>query len=235
MRYNKISPSGAVAIALMIKDYPDAMPSNSSSASSTSSLSSPTSTLFGSLSPPSTPTTASPPLTPIRQANPLPSLASGIQPPPQRNHLLPPPPVHPASVSGIKTTYTPYVPRSRARRATPGAPPQGVFNATVKAVQNATLSPNPLSATGQQVPIITSSAQGGVTTRHAAPSSPLSMTSSLSPAPGAPPRPSADQGPSAALLEKVRALDSLPRLGELRTLDLRGNDIKVRLHVSPLH
>lgn len=36
-------------------------------------------------------------------------------------------------------------------------------------------------------------------------------------------------GPSAALLDKVRALDSLPRLGELRTLDLRGNDIRVSL------
>lgn len=35
--------------------------------------------------------------------------------------------------------------------------------------------------------------------------------------------------PSAALLDKVRALDSLPRLGELRTLDLRGNDIRVSL------
>lgn len=37
------------------------------------------------------------------------------------------------------------------------------------------------------------------------------------------------QGPSAALLDKVRALDSLPRLGELRTLDLRGNDIRVSI------
>lgn len=36
-------------------------------------------------------------------------------------------------------------------------------------------------------------------------------------------------GPSAALLDKVRALDSLPRLGELKTLDLRGNDIRVCL------
>lgn len=34
-------------------------------------------------------------------------------------------------------------------------------------------------------------------------------------------------GPSVALLDKVRALDSLPRLGALKTLDLRGNDLKV--------
>lgn len=42
------------------------------------------------------------------------------------------------------------------------------------------------------------------------------------------------QGPSAALLDKVRALDSLPRLGELRTLDLRGNDIRVSLRLDSL-
>jgi len=36
-----------------------------------------------------------------------------------------------------------------------------------------------------------------------------------------------NQGPSAALLDKVRALDALPRLGALRTLDLRGNDLRV--------
>jgi protein phosphatase 1 regulatory subunit 37 len=35
------------------------------------------------------------------------------------------------------------------------------------------------------------------------------------------------QGPSAALLDKVRALDALPRLGALRTLDLKGNDLRV--------
>ena len=33
-------------------------------------------------------------------------------------------------------------------------------------------------------------------------------------------------GPSAALLEQVRALDNLPRLGALQTLDLKGNDIR---------
>ena len=35
-----------------------------------------------------------------------------------------------------------------------------------------------------------------------------------------------DQGPSAALLDKVRALDALPRIGSLKTLDLKGNDIR---------
>lgn len=37
-------------------------------------------------------------------------------------------------------------------------------------------------------------------------------------------------GPSVALLDKVRALDTLPRLGALRTLDLKGNDIRVSTH-----
>ncbi|KXN91582.1 Protein phosphatase 1 regulatory subunit 37 [Leucoagaricus sp. SymC.cos] len=35
-----------------------------------------------------------------------------------------------------------------------------------------------------------------------------------------------DTGPSAALLDRVRALDALPRLGALRTLDLKGNDLR---------
>jgi protein phosphatase 1 regulatory subunit 37 len=39
--------------------------------------------------------------------------------------------------------------------------------------------------------------------------------------------PQHDPGHSLALLDKVRALDALPRLGALRTLDLRGNDIRV--------
>jgi len=40
------------------------------------------------------------------------------------------------------------------------------------------------------------------------------------------PRPH-EAGPSAALLDKVRALDALPRVGALRTLDLKGNDLRV--------
>jgi len=41
-----------------------------------------------------------------------------------------------------------------------------------------------------------------------------------------------DDGPSAALLDKVHALDTLPRLGAFRTLDLRGNDLRVGRAVS---
>ena len=78
---------------------------------------------------------------------------------------------------------------------------------------------NPLSPTGQHIPIITSSSQGGVTTRHPTPNGPHAPNgTSLH----------HDTGPSAALMDKVRALDSLPRLGALRTLDLKGNDLRVR-------
>jgi len=34
--------------------------------------------------------------------------------------------------------------------------------------------------------------------------------------------------PSPALLDKVRALDNLPRLGALKMLGLRGNELRVR-------
>ena len=103
----------------------------------------------------------------------------------------------------MQTTYTPYVPRAR----------RGKDVATTT---------NPLSPTGQHIPIITSSSQGGVTTRH--------------PTPGGSGTASGDGyrhngGPSAALLDKVRALDSLPRLGALKTLDLKGNDLRVSINV----
>ena len=75
------------------------------------------------------------------------------------------------------------------------------------------------SPTNKPIPIITSNSQGGITTaRH--PSTPLTpgfMSSA----------PVNHHGPSVALLDKVRALDTLPRLGALRTLDLKGNDIRV--------
>ncbi len=66
--------------------------------------------------------------------------------------------------------------------------------------------------TQNQVPIMTSSLQGGVTTRHPLPngsgssSSTVTLTSALVPTAHA-----HDVGPSAALLDKVRALDHLTR------------------------
>lgn len=89
------------------------------------------------------------------------------------------------------------------------------------------------------VPIITSSLSGGITTRHAPPpplrgltSSTTTTTTTIAGSVSTPRTLSGSyaydplQQPSAALLDKVRALDNLPRLGALRTLDLKGNDIK---------
>lgn len=186
LRHNKITATGggAVAVALMIRDYPDtvAAPGTSSPGSPSSAASPVSSTIM------------SPPPSPLPNTTQL--------PPPTRTGPIPPPPRHP-SILGPQTTYTPYIPRSK-RTATAGTQP-----------------PNPLSATGQPVPIITSNSHGGVTTRHAVPpAKPEGVGMN-----GVPGR--YDGGPSAALLDKVRALDTLPRLGALRTLDLRGNDLRV--------
>ena len=144
-------------------------------------------------------------ITPTSSAPSTPPMSPGGLPPqlPTTGHALPtvpsrtgvvPPPRHPAQT--LQPTYTPYIPRSRR-----GPPASTVAMG------------DPLSATGHPIPLITSSAQGGVTARH--PISPSAQGTFQ------------DYGPSAALLDKVRALDALPRLGALRTLDLRGNDIRV--------
>ncbi|KAH9006498.1 hypothetical protein EDB86DRAFT_2874407 [Lactarius hatsudake] len=152
LRHNRISAAGAVAIALMIRDYPDVV--------------------SGGITP-----TSSAPSTPPD----LPYTGQGLPAVPSRQGSVLPPPRHPTQT--LQPTYTPYIPR------------------------------DPLSATGYPIPLITSSAQGGITARH--PISPSGAQGTYQ-----------DHGPSAALLDKVRALDALPRLGALRTLDLRGNDIR---------
>ncbi|PPQ80139.1 hypothetical protein CVT25_001438 [Psilocybe cyanescens] len=184
LRHNHISVSGGVALALMIRDYPDIVP-NPQSPSTHSGPYSPSSSAASSptISVASLSSITSSPSTPTAHVN-GPNVAKPSVP-------VLPPPRHPTTV-GMQTTYTPYVPKARRGRAAP------------------TTAVNPLSPTGQHVPIITSSSQGGVTTRH--------------PPPGA--NAHHDAGPSAALLDKVRALDSLPRLGALRTLDLKGNDLR---------
>jgi len=185
LRHNHIAASGGVALALMIRDYPDVVPTplslvpaNLLDTPTSSATSSPTSSVTNLHLPPIMPTVAPP------------SLTGPILPPPR----------HPPM--GMQTTYTPYVPKARRGRAP------------------ATTAMNPLSPTGQHIPIITSSSQGGVTMRHPTPNGPHHPNGSSLPH---------DTGPSAALLDKVRALDSLPRLGALRTLDLKGNDLRVRV------
>ncbi|EIN04586.1 hypothetical protein PUNSTDRAFT_47270 [Punctularia strigosozonata HHB-11173 SS5] len=209
LRLNRIGPSGAVAIALMIKDYPDILPAPPpgsvplSATSSVSTSSSPTSTAQ------SSPVLSHSPLSPIggaSLANGAPGRATHAPPPPHpasaRAGPPPPPPRHPAT--GPQTTYTPYVPRAKRLAAA--------------AATAAATSLNPA------VPLITSSSQGGVTTRHP-PSLPLTSSHGAFVGQGMK-SPTMEHGPSAALLDKVRALDALPRLGSLQTLDLKGNELR---------
>nr|GAT60426.1 predicted protein [Mycena chlorophos] len=175
LRHNRISPAGAVALALMIRDYPDVLAAPATA--------------------PTSPTTSTPPL-PFSSANNSP-MASPVLP-----HAVPalpggkplPPPRHPAqTITAAQTTYTPYVPRRRLQAAPPAV--------------------NTAAPPGK--PVIASSVQGGVTAR-------------LIPDPAKEKEKEQRErdGPSAALLDKVRALDALPRVGALRTLDLKGNDLR---------
>ncbi|KAI0746800.1 RNI-like protein [Daedaleopsis nitida] len=195
LRHNRISATGAVAIALMIKDYPDRFPT-SNDGSVPPSPSSTTSSLASFNSPPPTPVSASRPLPVMNGTN------GTLTPPPKAGPILPPP-RHPSATP--QTTYTPYIPRSR--RGPTGVPTPG--------------HTNPLSPSGKPIPIIASSAQGGVIARHPVPPPPAHPNGATrgTEAP-------LKHGPSAALLEQVRALDNLPRLGALQTLDLKGNDIR---------
>ncbi|KAI6169874.1 hypothetical protein EDD17DRAFT_1785645, partial [Pisolithus thermaeus] len=192
LRHNRISATGAVALALMIRDYPDV-------ALAPSPITSPSPSTSSSILPSTTPSLLSPQSSPLPGTVPL--------PPPSRSGPVLPPPRHPGS-SSLQTTYTPYIPRSK----------RGAVAAQTQAQQAADSRVNP-------VPLITSSAGGGVTTRveslanghghgHGPGPGGISMAGKH------------DDGLSAALLDKVRALDALPRLGALRTLDLRGNDLR---------
>ncbi|KAI0826580.1 RNI-like protein [Trametes gibbosa] len=201
LRHNRISATGAVAIALMIKDYPDRFPVTSSDGMSVPSSPVTSMSSLASLTPPATPLSPSNPLPPALGSH------SAPVPPPRSGPVLPPP-RHPSTIP--QTTYTPYIPRSRRGLAVPT--PNNI---------------NPLSPSGRPVPIITSSAQGGVTARlpPPPPAHPSQLNGNARGVDTA-----VKHGPSAALLEQVRALDNLPRLGALRTLDLKGNDIRTGIN-----
>ncbi|KAJ7123492.1 hypothetical protein C8R44DRAFT_620615 [Mycena epipterygia] len=187
LRHNRISPTGAVALALMIRDYPDVL--NAPVPASPSSHHHQHLDLTNS---PASSVHSSPTIPPA----PLPlALGPGGKPPP--------PPRHPGStITAAQTTYTPYVPRRRQQSVpVPAAPP------------------------GRAV--VASSVQGGVTARHV-PSldTGRGLTGDALSKERERERERERDGPSAALLDKVRALDALPRVGALRTLDLRGNDLR---------
>lgn len=207
LRSNRIAAPGGVALALMIKDYPDVVPQ-------------------GTASVPTSPIATNMPIPP----SPAPSKLSHVS---SVRHSLPPltsnPPA-PANQGG-GTTYTPYIPRSKRAAMISHTP--SVPNSPTEE---------------RHVPLISTSLGGGITTRHPPPahvsssdSRPSSMLiSSNARTPAQTPTQIlaqqtqlyAQQGPSVALLDKVRALDSLPRLGALKTLDLRGNDIRVCFNKS---
>ncbi|KAF7303918.1 hypothetical protein MIND_00622300 [Mycena indigotica] len=180
LRHNRISPTGAVALALMIRDYPDVLAAPASATASPTIAHSPL--------PSGTPTSSvnsSPMHSPILPHAPTPLPTGGKSVPPPR---------HPSqTITAAQTTYTPYVPRRRLQTAAP--------------------NPN-ISSAPPGRPVVATSVQGGVTARHV----PDAMKDAQ--------KERERDGPSAALLDKVRALDALPRVGALRTLDLRGNDLR---------
>ncbi|KAI6040774.1 hypothetical protein EDC04DRAFT_2566656 [Pisolithus marmoratus] len=192
LRHNRISAAGAVALALMIRDYPDVAPAPSP-------LTSPAPSTSPSVSPSTAPSLLSPPSSPLPGTVPL--------PPPSRSGPVPPPPRHPGSAN-LQTTYTPYIPRSK--RGATAAQTQPYHTADVRA---------------NAVPLITSSTGGGVTTRTEPFANGHVHGHGMGPGGSGMPG-KHDDGLSAALLDKVRALDALPRLGALRTLDLRGNELR---------
>ncbi|KAG1850445.1 hypothetical protein F4604DRAFT_1970279 [Suillus subluteus] len=168
LRHKRINATGAVALALMIRDHPDVVPTtpNSSTFPSQGSIIS---------SPPSSPIPPfahPPPPSSVTRTGP-------VLPPPRLLSTMPP-----------QTTYAPHV----------------------------------FAEVLQQHNLPRSRLLGDVTTRHLAPNTvPQRSKGGLHPNGTAHRH---DDRPSAALPDEVRALDALPRLGALRTLDLRGNDLR---------
>lgn len=201
---------------------------------------------FGSAALPSShmlPSSAKPPSHPLSS-----SLSSAkhpsskpLLPPPRHPPLaegVPPPPLHPNSAkvgaTQTQTTYTPYVPRSK-RAVVPSAPSAGYTGPAIRTNVHSNTNANSFNTPPLTpiTPTLTTVSRGGVTA--AAGVEPVvnsivhgggSMGAGVG-AQSIPPSVAALNSASAALLSQVRALDALPRIGSLRTLDLRGNELRV--------
>jgi len=280
LRGNKMGPASAVALALMIRDYPDSVPLTSSPPPSLSSFSNASSGLnspsqlsfdvssrtgtpsstsirsslsalgtmataaYGRTSGASSPATLpSPPATPPPRSL---SLSIPANLPMDRSTPLPPPPRHPGVFNAkpvasqpqavVATTYTPYIPRSKR-------------NAMI--ANSAAVSSHLVTASAPtSPPIFQSSRAGGVTARVTPPLMSASLSgaarpgnaggrlgldvrlasaSGLAGATSQQQKPGALDSHSAALLDNIRSLNNLPRLGSLTTLDLRGNGLRVSI------
>ncbi|KAF9066813.1 hypothetical protein BDP27DRAFT_1329792 [Rhodocollybia butyracea] len=218
-RIGGLGSRGGIAVSLMVRDWPDSVGSSVNQSHSTigATLSFPTvsSTLNRNRPAALDLDVDSPPASPL-----LPT-SKPLLPPPTHPPTHQPPPTHPAHPSSAKvgTTYTPYVPRSK----------RGVAGATTP--RTAT----PLSGNMPLTPTLTTISRGGVTAASA------DLVNKVVHGPGPavqvgaspiPPSVAALNSASAALLSQVRALDALPRIGSLRVLDLRGNEL--RSNISPL-
>jgi protein phosphatase 1 regulatory subunit 37 len=194
LRNNRISSQSAVALAIMIKDYPDAIGQYNISPASTPPPGSPVQghppTIPGAINQSRSLYASSPVVSVVRQAVINQTAQATIQP--------------------GATTYTPYIPRVKRSSVV------------------AAMSQQTSTERERQVPVISTSVGGGVTTA----TRPAPLPNPNQPTPrevvNAAQTAARNAGPSAALLDKVRALDNLPRLGALKTLDLRGNDLRVR-------
>ncbi|KAG8705117.1 hypothetical protein FRC09_003154 [Ceratobasidium sp. 395] len=142
--------------------------------------------------------------------------------------VVTPAPVKPTVVaSATGPIPVPYVPRqtplairlqNAARAAATPPPGTGTSSTSVSRPSTGTKT----GGTGTNaVTMITSSSFGGVTTRL--PSAPSVSATVASPAP---PAPSGSAGTSAALMDIVRSMEGVPKLGCLVVLDLKGNDLR---------
>ncbi|KAJ3795501.1 hypothetical protein GGU11DRAFT_837929 [Lentinula aff. detonsa] len=189
-------------------------------------------------------------LPPPRHPHPVTAHSSSVHPPPPVNNsnLPPPPPLHPTK--NVQTTYTPYVPRSKRGAGLGSIPP------TPNTPNMSVMPGTPIAPVTPMTPTLATVSRGGImafsapfgnslsSTSNSSDSSSNYPTSTITPTAinalthnhtgstlgfqPVPPSVAALNSASAALLSQVRALDALPRIGSLRSLDLRGNEMRVR-------